>query len=481
MTGKLPLRVKLSYGAGDIYGGGATTLISMYYLYFLTDVMGLSPAIAGTAFLVSKIWDAVSDPFMGIITDNTRTKLGRRRPYFLAGIVLIFVSFVLMWTPVDIQGEDARFVFILASYLFFSTVFTMVWVPYNALAPDLTSDYDQRTRLATFRMIFSNVAGILAGTMGKDFFVDTLHPTDPARGFFIMALCFGAFFALPYIATFLFCREDPEAMNLPKREIGSLKTFFTRYFREPMQVKPFRNVVAMYLFGFLAQDAVMALAVYFLLYRLGIPSMMTLLVPIFLFMLIFIPVSDFLAGRIGKRSTYLVSAVLWILGFAMVPLLGAETPVLLVYVFAALFGAGAGGIQNMVFAMFADIPDVDELFSGTRREGLFSGIFALLRKTGGALVMFFVGNGIQWAGYRPPVDGVQQAQTPVFQAALLGMFIGIPVVFILAASAACRIYPVTRERHASLKELLEKRHAGDLTEEDRRTERELKAAFGGES
>ena len=102
---KLKLSTKLGFGVGDIYGGGAMLIIGIYYLHYLTDVMLISPALAGVAFFVSKIWDAVTDPMMGYISDRTRTRFGRRRPYFLAGIVLIFISFFLMWYPIDFELE----------------------------------------------------------------------------------------------------------------------------------------------------------------------------------------------------------------------------------------------------------------------------------------------------------------------------------------------------------------------------------------
>ncbi len=484
-TGKLTFKTKLGYGMGDIYGGGATTIISMYYLYFLTDVLLINPVLAGTAFLISKIWDALTDPFMGIISDNTRTRFGRRRPYFLAGIVLIFVSFVLMWAPVPIQREGLKFLYVLIAYLFFSTVFTIVWVPYNSIAAELSSDYDERTRLSTYRMIFSNISGILAGTIAKDVFVDMMFGDDKATGFFVMSIAFGLFFALPYIATFLFCKEPPEAMLAPKKKIGSLKIFFHDYLVEPLKLRPFRFVVMMYLFGFMAQDAVMAMAIYFLTYSLGISSMMTLLVPVYLCMLIAIPVVERISLKIGKRLTYMGSCILWIISFFLVPLISKDQ-VMTIYLFGALFGTAAAGIQVMVFAIFPDIPDADELFSGRRREGLFSGIFAFLRKTGGALVMFFVGNSIHWAGYKPPVethvDGVlksiPQQQTPEFQLILMLMFILIPCIFILIAFLSCYRYPLTKECHARLIDFLKARQKGEDSDRIKAEESNLKSMLG---
>lgn len=484
MAQQLRLRTKLAYGMGDIYGGGATTLISMYYLYYLTDVLQINPALAGTAFLISKIWDAVTDPVMGIISDNTRTRFGRRRPYFLAGIFLIFVSFVLMWAPVQIQREGLRFLYVLITYLFFSTVYTIVWVPYNSISTELTSDYDERTRLSKWRMIFSNISGILAGTLGKDVFVDALNKDDPARGFFLMAIAFGLLFSVPYIFTFLWCKEDPAFMEAEKHSPGNLKDFVRDHFTEPLKLRPFRMVVYMFLFGFMAQDAVLALAVYFMTYYLGLTSMMTLLVPVYVSMLLAIPLVEFIANRNGKRETYLLAAGLWIAAFILVPFMSTDMPLWLIYLFGAMFGSAAAGIQVVVFAMFPDIPDADDLFSNQRREGLFSGIFSLLRKSGGALVMFLLGNSIGWAGYTSPVNetvegvlkAVPQEQSPGFLRALLLMFMIIPNLFIAFAMLSCWHYPITRQVHRRLRDYLEARNSGtgmNLEEEKRELEKIL--------
>ncbi|MBT7891727.1 MAG: MFS transporter, partial [Deltaproteobacteria bacterium] len=126
---KLSLKTKLGFGIGDIYGGGSLVIIGFYYLHFLTDVLLITPILAGVAFLVSKMWDAISDPLMGIISDRTKSRFGRRRPYFLAGVLLIFFSFFLLWYPVDFQQEMHRFIYVIAAYLIFSTVITLVMVP----------------------------------------------------------------------------------------------------------------------------------------------------------------------------------------------------------------------------------------------------------------------------------------------------------------------------------------------------------------
>ena len=133
---------KIGYGLGDIYGGGSGTLIGFYYLYFLTDVVRLNPGLAGTVILISKVYDSITDPFEGVISDRTRTPMGRRRPYLTAGILLVFLSFFAMFYPVTYTSEIARFAFVIATYLFFSTIVSIVMLNYNALQAVDATVYD---------------------------------------------------------------------------------------------------------------------------------------------------------------------------------------------------------------------------------------------------------------------------------------------------------------------------------------------------
>ena len=158
---KLSLWRKIGYGVGDIYGGGYAIILSFYYLIFLTDVIRLNPALAGTVILISKVYDAITDPLEGVISDRTRTKMGRRRPYLLAGIPLIFLSFFALFYPVDFAQETTRFVFVICTYLFFSTVVSIVMLNYNALQSELSLDYDERTSLSSFRIFTTSFARLM--------------------------------------------------------------------------------------------------------------------------------------------------------------------------------------------------------------------------------------------------------------------------------------------------------------------------------
>ena len=183
-----------------------------------------------------------------------------------------------------------------------------------------------------------------------------------------------------------------------------------------------------------------------LTYALGIPSMMTLLVPVYGGLLVSLVLASKLAQRIGKRETFLVSGILWIGALILVLFMRPGMPVAVLYAFGLAFGVGLAGVQSMVFAMFPDVPDVDELVSGARREGLYSGIFALFRKAGGAFILFLVAALIGVAGYLPPIGDVKQAQTPAFVGSLMAIFVGLPALCVILALFAAWHYPLTRDR-----------------------------------
>lgn len=238
---KLSWWAKIGYGMGDIYGGGSMVVISFYYLIFLTDVVRISPGLAGTVILISKIYDSITDPFEGLLADRTRTSLGRRRPYLLAGIPLIFLSFVALFYPFSMDSEMARFTAVILSYLFFSTVVSIVMLNYNALHSEITLDYHERSSLSSVRILFSTLSSILAALVPLE--IVKLFP-DIHTGYIVMGLVFGTIFALPFLATVAATRERAEFQR-PPEAFDWRKAFIT-----PFKNRTFVYTLGMYLFAF---------------------------------------------------------------------------------------------------------------------------------------------------------------------------------------------------------------------------------------
>lgn len=252
---------KLIFAWGDFFGGGAQALISVLYLVFLTDVIGLEPAVAGLAIMISKIWDAVSDPLMGVISDNTRSRFGRRRPYILGGGILVVVVFTLLWLPVGgLMSEVAISIYALATYLLYNTVSTIVAVPYSALSAELTTSIRERNTVNVIRLIFSTAASAIC-TLVPTLILENFKAgrIDLRTFYLLVGPGFGIFFALPLILLGLYTRER---VRIP--EVKSV--FHMATFIKPLRVKAFRGLVYLYLCQSISMDILGAGIVYYSLY-----------------------------------------------------------------------------------------------------------------------------------------------------------------------------------------------------------------------
>jgi len=456
---KLSFWRKLGYGLGDIYGGGAQTLISFYYLVFLTDVVQISPGLAGTVILVSKFYDAITDPLEGVLSDRTRTTMGRRRPYFLAGIFLILISFFLLFYPVALDSEMGRFGFVMFTYLFFSTVVSIVMLNYNALQSELSLDYDERTSLSSFRIFFSTVASILCAVLP----LEIVKLFDDVRvGWMVMAGFFALFFALPFVATFFAARERKEFQK-PPQPFDLKQTFIA-----PFKIRTFIFILFMYLFAFVAFDAVSSIVVYFLKNYLNRPDEISFVIgALTVAQVVTLPIFVWISRRTSKPRAFMIAAALFMVTMGFSLLITPTGADFVIYVFAAIAGLGTGGVYITIYAMIPDIPDVDELVSGERREGVYAAMITFARKLSSAFAVFAVAQLLSLAGYTPPVmetvagvsNLVEQTQTDSFILALRTMFFLIPVVFMLISMIFAWKYPLDHATHVRLNKVLTGRRA----------------------
>jgi len=457
---KLKFSTKFWYAVADIYGGGAFNIINFYYAFFLTSVLKISPFWAGGVVLISKIWDAVTDPLMGRISDNTRTKWGRRRPYFLLGIPFIFLSFVMLWYPAQFSSATVRAIFAMTAYIFFSTVNTMVMVPYQAMMPELTDDYNERSSVSGIRMGFSLGSSLVCALVPL-IIINSF--TDIRMGYIAMSIIFGLFFALPWIGTFLKTREREEFMHAPKRKGNVFKEMIATF-----KVKSFKKLTLMYLCSFLALDVITVLFIYFMTYYLGAKDMTNLVLGALIFTEICaIPLAVFIAKKTSKTFSFSLGSALWAVFALATLLISPEISIIYMFVLAVLMGVSIAMPVVMVFSIFSDVTDVGELYFEKRIEGSFSGVQTFIRKacSAGAVSLVLFALGIM--GFKESsVAGeiVQQSKGVILTIRLILAL--VPAALLLIGVLIAKNMPLTKERYAKLHTYLEaKRHGEEIDNE----------------
>lgn len=445
-TERVPFLSKFFFALGDVYGGGVFNIINFFYAIFLTDVVKLPPQYASVIFLVGKIWDAVTDPIMGYISDRTKSRFGRRRPYFLFGVPFIFFSFVMVWNPVGFRSVLARFLYAFFSYMFLNTVVTMVLIPYTAMSAEITLDYHERTSINSLRLFFSLLSSLLCAVLPM---MIIKAAGDVRKGYVLMAVIFGLFFSLPYLGVFAFTREKnfkPATTKLSFREIVL----------EPLKIRTFRYYLAMYLFAYLSIDVVSVIFPYYMKYYVGKPFFVSAVLGVLLVTeIIFVPVYAFVARRTSKNFAYTVGAFVWIVGALLTLILKPEWPTFVLLSFASLIGAGVSAVAVMPHTMLGDVTDVAELKFGERREGMVSSIATFLRKVASALVQAAVLLILGLAGYVNPVGEEIPKQPPSVITAIRLILAFGPVLLLALGVYSALKYPLKPQTHSELRRILD--------------------------
>lgn len=458
----VPRVEKFLFASGDMYGGGAQIIISFYYLIFLTDVVGLKIGLAGVVVMISKIWDAISDPLMGVITDNTKSKYGRRRPYFLAGFFGIIAAFVLLWNAVGFTSQTAVFVYVLCSYLFYSTVQTMVMVPYAAMSSEISTDFDERTAINGTRLFFSQFATLICAVLPLEIvkFFSTAK-----SGYLVMAIVFSVFFAIPYILMFFYTKE-----RVPHTDVKSEFKFKT--FTEPFKVKSFRNLLGIYMCSFLAMDIVSTVFAYYMKYYMQRASELNYVLGAMLIVqTILVPVVIIISKKIGKAKTVMMSVIIWFAAVIYMGVMQPTWPSWVIYSVAVLMGVGIVGSVVMAWTMYPDTTDVGELAFKRRNAGSFGGIMTFMRKFSAALGVFVVSQVLSFGGYIEPtkkmVEGVTQtieyAQPETVITALKVIVLVLPIALLILTFIFAKKYPLTRARYDKLSIAL-RHQRGEISE-----------------
>lgn len=447
MSERLSRRTKFLYGIGDTGFSLTTTIIGAYFAIFLTDVVGIPAGVAATAIFVGRSWDYINDPLIGHISDRTRTRWGRRRPFLLFGALPFALAFALLWWRPPWHGQVALAIHYALAYVLFDAAATFVYMPYYALTPELTLDYDERTALTTYRMFFSILGSLISFTVPL-VLIGAFIPENAPR-VLVMGVIFGLVSMLPLLLTFFGTRERPAFIKQKQpRLLDSL--------RAATQNRPFVFSVAIFLLTWVAVDILQTTLLYFIKYGVQRePQGELIMGVIFITAILALPLWEWASRRWNKRGAYIGGIAFWAVVQLVLITLNASTGMALILFLCVLAGIGVGAAHVLPWSIIPDAIEWDEWQTGQRHEGMFYSLVTLMQKVASSLAIPLALLVLEFTGYVP--NATQQPAN-----ALLGIRIvvgPIPTALLCMGILFAIIYPLSRDRHAQICQELEKRRA----------------------
>lgn len=440
---KLGNKLKVLYGIADLGIQALTASIQFWMLFFFTDVAHIDPGLAGTALMVGKLtWDAINDPFFGYLSDKTRSRWGRRRPWLLFGAIPMgLATWLLFSIPEGLVGVRA-FLAVLLSFLVFDTFHSMVSISYYAMTPELTLDYRERTSLTTVREVFT-VLGYIVGAgitkMVADIYQSSFGITTQ-QSWSAVGATFGLVAIITVLTTAVSIRERKRSEFTPSK-MPPLEMFLITF-----KNKPFMQLMAAQLLSSFSFTLLTTLLSYYTIYQIKMESQLTIIMLLLLgFIGLFLFPWRYISDKLNKGPSYALG--LFIASLAVIAtFFFPNQPTPLIFVVVAISGIGFSGQWVFPWSMLPDVIEYDQVMTGERHEGVYYGMWSFLGKFTGAL-------GIAASGWALKLFGYVANQPQQTEQALLGirLFFGpVPAVVLLISLPLLIWYPITRKSHAEL-------------------------------
>jgi GPH family glycoside/pentoside/hexuronide:cation symporter len=447
MAAKLTHREKWAYGSGDLSFSLITTIVGAFFAIFLTDVVGVPASVAALAIFVGGTWDYINDPIVGYISDRTRSRWGRRRPFLLFGAIPLMLAFTLMWWKPPFIEPVALGIYFSLVFIVYEMVATFAYMPYLALTPELTSDYDERTSLMSTRAFFSILGSLVAFTV-PIMIVGGFHPENAGR-VLLMGAVFGLFCILPLWLVFFGTRERKEFMHQPptgiRESIGAVRN-------NP----PFVFSLVIYLFTWVMVAIIQLIMLYYIKYVIRQePQSDLIMATIFVVAMIALPMWEWISRRWNKRRAYIAGMAFLAVVLLTLSSLSASTGLTVILAICVLAGIGVSAAHVIPWSMLPDAIEYGELHTGERHEGMFYSLITLAQKIAVSIALPLALLVLDRSGYIPnstvqpesAVNGIRLIAGPI-PAVLIGL--GILFAF---------LYPLGRENYTEIARALEARRA----------------------
>ncbi|MBQ8504497.1 MAG: MFS transporter [Clostridia bacterium] len=466
----------MNYSSANITTSGAGYVVSLYYMKFLTDVVNLPLEWAGLVTTIAVVWDAITDPIMGVITDRTRSKYGKHRRYILWGMPLLCLSFVMMWNGYGFDGRTEpvkTFIYFTIAYMLYKTAYTIIDIPHVAMLPELAPDYDLRIQYNSVGYIF-NSFGMFPSFFLVSAILGCFGFGTPQAGAQKPMLISGIVLAVVYgiclYITFKRTREKP-SLDLQVEKFD-LK-FLLKEYAYVVKNKSFREYFFMSLCYNIANYFYTTTLIYYIEYVAKLPSWYTLFTTVAgAFEAASFPLNYALTIKFGKKKCGAIVTPLMLAGFVVCLFMnptaeneGAIIWKIILMATAVLYPFGKSGLGYVATNILPDISDVDELITGRRREGVIGTFNTFIKKTVSgvmsSVVMFILGGFGLVVG-----DELQEklAVDPGFHqsdSALLGVRICItfaPIVFTLISLVLLHTFKMTKKEHTLIRAAIATKH-----------------------
>lgn len=458
---RVPVVQKICYGAGSLTGQFVMGMATQMFNPVFNIAMGISPVIIGAILMVYRLWDSFTDVVMGNLSDNARTRWGRRRPFIVIGSILAGLVMPLLWQASPEWNQTTLITYVVIVGLVLYTTSTIWGMPYYSLGMELTPDYNERTRVTAVRAVFEKLSVLFSGWLlalvSLQIFADPVTgEADVANGMKHISWFLGVMIIAFGVLPGLFVKEryyEKEASKQAK--VGfwfSLKTTLT--------CKPFLLLMSVYLLQVIGSNMVMSLGLYLNIYYVhagdiqqasivhGLKST-AMLVP----GILSVPFWAWVSEKVGKRNALALTVLAGFIANILVYFCYTPAYPYLQIVPAVFLSAFGSALYMLVPSMLADIADYDELHTGERREGSFSSISSWFYKLSMTLTAGLSGLILAWTGFDVVVYG--ETQPPEVLQRMLSWYVFLPMILWSVGLLLLFRYKLNRQAMANIRQQLE--------------------------
>lgn len=450
----------LAYGAPAIGAGYMYLLLGLYVMKFSTDVLLIAPAVMGLIFSASRIWDAVSDPLVGYLSDRTRSRWGRRRTWLVASIVPIAGAFIMVFAPPDALEGGALIAWMAVAIIGFYSAMTVFFVPHLSLGAELSTNYHERSRLFGMRHAFYTFGAILS--LVSFYFLIQAEQQGPeqARGL-ALQLAVGTSLVMSALIVFAGIQLREPAEYQGRMDANPFKAF-----KDVWHNPHARLLIVVTFIEHIGSAAIGVLTLYVAQYVVGAPGLAPLFILCYMVpSTISVPLWIPLSRRFGKVRLWMFSMLLTGVSFGAMfalpfidSLLAKSIYISVAAVFAGL-AAGAGGTISP--SVQGDVIDYDEYVTGERKEGSYFAAWNFVHKGGMGVMLLLTGFVLQFVGFVPNVP-----QTMTVQVAMVTLYGLFPLVCYLIGAALFSRFSLDEQAHGEIRRELDRRNAASRTAGD---------------